>query len=138
MLRPNGWRPSGAPRWWLGSTEHSAQTLQDVTAFAPPLLATRAAGLIASVRLADRVRLPFNLVVSNVPGTRETLRCGVHRILSLYPLPALSNGMGLNITAQGYRNRLHVGAVTCPDTAPPPDRLIALLTDEWRTVTALR
>lgn len=116
----------------------SAQTLQDVTAFAPPLLATRAAGLIASVRLADRVRLPFNLVVSNVPGTRETLRCGDHRIMSLHPLPALGDGVGLNVTVQGYRNRLHVGAVTCPDTGPGPDRLVELLDAEWRAVTAVR
>jgi WS/DGAT/MGAT family acyltransferase len=116
----------------------SAQTLQDLTAFAPPLLATRAAGLIASVRLANRVRLPFNLVVSNVPGTPATLRCGRHRILTLYPLPALGDGVGLNVTVQGYRNRLHVGVVTCPDVAPRPDRFVELLASQWRLVTALR
>ena len=107
----------------------SARTLQDLTGLAPPLLATQAASLIATLRLADRVPLPFNLVVSNVPGTKDTLTCGDRRIMALYPLPALGNGVGLNITVQGYRDRLHVGIVTCPDIGSDPWELPRSITE---------
>jgi WS/DGAT/MGAT family acyltransferase len=104
-----------------------ADTLQDVASFAPPALATRAVRVVAAARLADRVRLPFNVLVSNVPGTREVLHLHGQPIEGLYPLPALSDGLGLNITIQGYRGRLHVGVVTCPALIPDPWEVLDLL-----------
>ena len=110
----------------------SARRLQDLAGLAPPLLATQAASLIASLRLADRVRLPFNLIVSNVPGTKDTLSCGGRRIMALYPLPALGNGVGLNITVNNYGPTAHrhrdlsgyrlrpVGAAALDDRGLPP------------------
>lgn len=104
-----------------------AETLQDVAAFAPPALATRAVRVVAAARLADRVRMPFNVLVSNVPGGREALHLRGQRIEGLYPLPALSDGLGLNITIQGYRGRLHVGVVTCPTLIPDPWEVLDLI-----------
>ena len=105
-----------------------AATLQDVAAFAHPALATRAMRVVAAARLADRVRLPFNVVVSNVPGPREPLRLRGRLVRGLYPLPALSDGLGLNITIQGYRGRLHVGVVSCPELVPDPWEVLDLIT----------
>lgn len=115
----------------------SARTLQDLAGLAPPLLATQAASLIASLRLTDRVRLPFNLIVSNVPGTKNTLSCGGRRIMTLYPLPALGNGVGLNITVQGYRDRLHIGIVTCPDIGSDPWVLLRSMTEAYHQLIRL-
>jgi WS/DGAT/MGAT family acyltransferase len=96
----------------------SADNLQDITRFAVPALATRAARLAARIRLADRIRLPFNVMVSNVPGPRELLYLAGHEVRSIHPVPTISDGLGLNITAQGYRGRLHLGFVTTPHIVP--------------------
>jgi WS/DGAT/MGAT family acyltransferase len=96
----------------------SADNLQDITRFAVPALATRAARLAARIRLADRIRLPFNVMVSNVPGPRELLYLAGHEVRSIHPVPTISDGLGLNITAQGYRGRLHLGFVTTPQIVP--------------------
>ena len=60
-------------------------------------------------------------------GTREVLHLHGQPIEGLYPLPALSDGLGLNITIQGYRGRLHVGVVTCPALIPDPWEVLDLL-----------
>ena len=49
--------------------------------------------LIARTRLASRVRLPINLVISNVPGPEQPYRVGGALVEGLYPAPALSDGL---------------------------------------------
>jgi WS/DGAT/MGAT family acyltransferase len=101
----------------------SARTLQDLSRIAVPALATRASGLIARTRLASRVRLPINLVISNVPGPEQPYRVGGALVEGLYPVPALSDGLGVTITVQGYRRLLHVGITACPDLVPDVESL---------------
>jgi diacylglycerol O-acyltransferase / wax synthase len=53
-----------------------ADVLVDMSALAPPAVATRAALMVASMRIADRVNPPLNVVISNVPGPRQPLFLG--------------------------------------------------------------
>jgi len=69
------------------------------------------------LRLADRVRLPVNLVVSNVPGPVEALFLAGRELLERYPVPTTSEGLGLSITVQGYRGVLQYGVVSAPRTS---------------------
>lgn len=107
----------------------SANTLQDLTRFAVPALATRAARVIARSRVADRLRLPFNLVVSNVPGPREPIELVGRRLGGMYPMATITDALGVNVTVQGYRGRLHVGVVACPALIPDVWGLLDLLLD---------
>ena len=107
----------------------SAETLQDVTQFAVPALATRAARVAAQLRLADTVAPPYNLVVSNVPGPRTPLWFAGAQLVGYYPVSVVTDGLGLNITVQSYLDNLDIGLVACRELVPDLWDLLGHLTD---------
>ena len=58
-----------------------------------------------------RTRPPLNLVISNVPGPREPLFCAGAKLEANYPVSAIADGVGLNMTVMSYRDRLDFGLV---------------------------
>ena len=66
----------------------------------------------------DRMNPPFNVVISNVPGPRQPLYCGGARMLTYYPVSAVAEGQGLNITVQSYRDHLDFGLIACRELVP--------------------
>jgi WS/DGAT/MGAT family acyltransferase len=95
-----------------------AHLLQDFTQFATPNLAGQAARIVARTRIADRMNPPFNVVISNVPGPRHPLYLGGARMLTYYPVSAVAEGQGLNITVQSYLDQLDFGLIACRDLVP--------------------
>jgi hypothetical protein len=95
-----------------------ASLLQDFTQFATPNLAGQAARIIARTRVFDRLNPPFNVVISNVPGPRHPLFLGGARMLTYYPVSAVAEGQGLNITVQSYLDQLDFGLIACRDLVP--------------------
>lgn len=95
-----------------------ADLLQDFARFAPPAVASQASRMVASLRLADRVDLPANVVISNVPGPRETLYNAGAALKAMIPVSTIGDGMGLNITVISYRDRLDFGLVSCRELVP--------------------
>ena len=108
-----------------------ATLLSDVTAFAMPALAGQAARLAARVRLLERLN-PFNLFVSNVPGPNLPLYLGGARVQGYYPLSALTEGQGLNITVCSLDGGMHFGLIADRELVPDLDLLASLLQDELR------
>ena len=101
-----------------------ADSLTDFAQFPPPAVFARA------MRLATRVRMPVNLVISNVPGPREPLYAAGAELLHYYPVSTIIDGQGLNITVQSYRDTLDFGLVAARDLVPDlPDLLDAILDD---------
>ncbi len=96
-----------------------ASMLTDLTQVAPPAVAALAARLVAATRLADRFTLPFNVVVSNVPGPPIPLYLAGALILGHYPVSAIVDGVGLNITVVSTNGMLDFGFVA--DRALVPD-----------------
>ncbi len=96
-----------------------ADILIEMSDFAPPALATRAARLAVRTRIADRTNPPVNLVVSNVPGPRTPmgLTCGAP-LKHYYPVSTVVDGQGLNITVQSYVDTLDFGLVACRELVP--------------------
>ena len=120
--------------------QHSAigaDTLQDVTQFAMPALATRAARVAASMRLADYVNPPYNVVISNVPGPRTPLYFAGAEMLGYYPVSVVTDGLGLNITVQSYLDNLDIGLVSCRELVPDLWDLLGHLTDALDELAAL-
>ncbi len=95
-----------------------AEILTDLTQVAPPAVAALAARLVASTKLADRVGLPFNLVVSNVPGPPIPLYLGGARITAHYPVSTIVDGVGLNVTVMSTDGWLGFGYVADRDLIP--------------------
>ena len=95
-----------------------ADALQDFTQFAPPAIAARAMRMYSRLRVADRMNPPFNLIISNVPGPNEPLYAAGARLEHFYPVSALADGQGLNITVQSYNGNLDFGFIADRDLVP--------------------
>ena len=95
-----------------------AESLMDFTQFAPPAIAARAMRMYSRLRIADRLQPPFNLIISNVPGPSEPLYSAGARLEHFYPVSAVADGQGLNMTVQSYCGRLDFGLVACRNLVP--------------------
>ncbi len=110
-----------------------ADLLSDVTQFAMPALAGQAARLSARLRLLERIN-PFNLIISNVPGPRIPLYYAGAELLAYYPLSAIADGQGLNITVMSYRDQMHFGLIACRELVPDLERMADYLQEEMRVL----
>jgi WS/DGAT/MGAT family acyltransferase len=95
-----------------------ATLLQDFAQFAPPAVAARAARVIARATVADWIDVPFNVVISNVPGPQFPLYGIGSKLVATYPVSAINDGIGLNITVQSYNGSLDFGLVACRELLP--------------------
>ena len=95
-----------------------AEALQDFTQFAPPAIAARAMRMYSRLRIADRMNPPFNLIISNVPGPNRPLYAAGAQLEHFYPVSAVVDGQGLNVTVQSYNGNLDFGFVSDRDLVP--------------------
>ena len=93
-----------------------ADVIADATDVTSPVIATAAVRLMA--RLSDRVNMPINVVVSNVPGPREDLYFAGCKLDHYIPVSTISNGVGLNITVHSYGDQLDFGLVSDRELVP--------------------
>ncbi len=83
-----------------------------------------------ALRLTDRVRPPFNLIISNVPGPKKPLYWNEARLDGIFPLSIPLDGQGLNITCLTYADEISFGLTGCRRTVPHLQRLLGFLDDE--------
>jgi diacylglycerol O-acyltransferase len=93
-----------------------ADLLTDASAFVPPAVAALAAR--TTVGILGRTRPPLNLVVSNVPGPRSPLFIAGARLEAHYPVSAVVDGVGLNMTVMSYLDHMDFGVVADRDQIP--------------------
>ena len=106
-----------------------AKLLADVSEFAMPVLANQAWRLSARLRLFSRVN-PYNLIISNVPGPNVPLYLAGAELQAYYPVSAIFDGQGLNITVMSYRGTMFFGLVGCRELMPDLDLLAGYLREE--------
>jgi WS/DGAT/MGAT family acyltransferase len=112
-----------------------ANLLADVAQFAMPALVGLTARLSARLRLLERLS-PFNLVISNVPGPQLRLYCAGARLRAYYPLSAVTDGQGLNMTVISCDGQMHFGLLADRELAPDLDRLAGFLAEEMSALSA--
>jgi diacylglycerol O-acyltransferase len=66
----------------------------------------------------------FNVVISNVPGPRDTLYLNGARLDEVYPVSIATNYLALNITIQGYGDNLGFGYTACRRSVPALQRML--------------
>ena len=105
----------------VASTTTAKQQLQGMS---PQAILQYSAMLIAPMMLqmipgaAGRLRPPFNIVISNVPGPEQPLYFRGARLEATYPMGPLIEGSGLNVTALTNLGHVDVGILACPDLVP--------------------
>ena len=117
----------------IAKQEHHAlpaELLQDFAQFTPPSVLGMASRVAARARLADRVLLPFNVVISNVPGPQFPLYTAGARMEGIYPISAITDGVGLNMTLMSYNGSLDFGIVADREMVPDVWSLIDSLGEE--------
>jgi diacylglycerol O-acyltransferase len=75
------------------------------------------------LRLANWHPPPVNVVVSNVAGPREPLYAAGARLVELYSVGPILEGVGLNITLWSYLGDMNVGILGCRELVPEPRRI---------------
>lgn len=86
--------------------------------------------LPALLRLHGISRPPFNLIISNVPGPKETHYFNGARLDGMWPLSIPIHGMALNITCTSYAGQMGFGLTGCRRRVPHLQRLLVHLEDE--------
>jgi WS/DGAT/MGAT family acyltransferase len=85
---------------------------------AVPAVARRLSRLVTNVGLFDRVAPMFNLIVSNVPGPEFPLYLAGARMVAMFPVGPIVEGVGVNVTVFSYRDTMYVGVGGCWDLVP--------------------
>lgn len=110
----------------------------DVPSIGLPWLLGGAAWLVSHPDVADRVPLPFNMVVSNVPGPPVPLFIAGCRVLTYLPVSIVYHGVGLNVTAYSYDGKLFIGLTSCPDLLPDLRSFAAMMIEEFEALKPVR
>ena len=123
----------------VAKEEHGAipaSLLQDFLSFAPPSVAGMASRVVTRTRLFERMNIPFNVIISNVPGPQFPIyHCGAE-MKALYPLSPIADGVGLNMTLMSYRGSLDFGLLADREMVPDIWALLQGVEDELDDLVA--
>ncbi|MPZ34608.1 MAG: wax ester/triacylglycerol synthase family O-acyltransferase [Rhodospirillales bacterium] len=79
--------------------------------------------------LADKLPMPMNVTISNVPGPPMPLYCAGAKVTALHPVSIPAHGAALNITVQSYMDALNFGLTADRRAVPDVGRLGDYLVD---------
>jgi diacylglycerol O-acyltransferase len=89
--------------------------LVDWVQFSPPGPLSAAMRAYSNRRAAARHRPPFNVIVSNVRGPADEVTIAGATLTDLFSVGPILEGIGLNVTAWSYVDRLNISLLSCPD-----------------------
>ena len=104
-----------------------ATALQDANHVIPPALLARAARVTTLVAARHPSEAPVNTVISNVPGSPVPQYLAGAQMLALYPVSAILDGVGLNLTVMSYAGAVNFGVVADRELVDDPWPLAAAL-----------
>jgi diacylglycerol O-acyltransferase len=114
-----------------------ASILQDVTRTIPPAVFALASRSVLGLVSRGPVAPIWNLCISNVPGPPVPLYCAGAKVLHEYPISAIADGMGLNITVLSYLGNMDFGIVADREQMPDAWPLAENIRDELETLLDL-
>ncbi|GAB93408.1 WS/DGAT/MGAT family O-acyltransferase [Gordonia rhizosphera] len=101
-----------------------AQLLRDANHTVPPALFARTARVISMTTAAGWINPPFNVTISNVPGSASPLYCAGAPVVSQHPVNVLLDGVGLSLTLLSYGDRLDFGFTADRELVPDVWQLV--------------
>jgi WS/DGAT/MGAT family acyltransferase len=109
----------------------------DYPSLGVPWLIEAATALYGKARVAERIPLLANLVISNVPGPPLPLYMAGAKMLTNYPTSIVVHGLGLNITVQSYDGSLDFGLMADARAMPDVRALADAITIAFDDLRAL-
>ncbi len=108
-----------------------AKLMTDYSQFIPSTTAALATRLYTEYGLADRFNLPFNCVVTNVPGPQVPLYFGGAELVAHYGLGVVYDGMGLMFPVYSYCGRIMISITACREMIPDPEFFMDCLRESY-------
>ena len=103
----------------------------DISILGAPLVVTGLVRLWTGARASNYLTPFFNVVVSNVPGPRQTMYCVGAPATHYFPVSISYHGCALNITVQSYLDQLDFGLVACSETVPDAQRIADFIVEDF-------
>ena len=107
---------TAAMKQTMGSLKSVLPT--DFPSIGVPWLMEAATKLYGKAKVAERIPLLANLVISNVPGPPVPLYLAGARMVSNFPTSIVMHGIGLNITVESYDRQMDFGLVADAQAMP--------------------
>jgi len=99
-----------------------ARTMTEVSKVNPALYMALGAQLFNRISIAHRLAMPFNTVVTNVPGPPIHIYSAGARMESMaLSLICLTDGLGLAHVVQSYVDEAYISFTACRDILPDPE-----------------
>ena len=99
--------------------QHTPRMLmQEAYEVIPPLMMAGTARALLAIAGTGAVNPPLNLIISNIPGSPVPLYCMGAKLEANFPLSAITDGMGLNLTIISYMDRIDFGIVGDREEVP--------------------
>jgi len=86
------------------------------------------------LKAAKHAPLPYNVLVSNIPGSKSTLYLNGAEMVGFYPVNLLYDMQALSVTVTSYVDSLDFGLIACRKTIPELTTLTSYLTSEFETL----
>jgi WS/DGAT/MGAT family acyltransferase len=113
-----------------------ARLLADYSQFIPSGTAAMAARLYTELGLGNQMNLPFNCVVTNVPGPQVPLYSAGARLVTQYGLGPVYDGMGLIFPVFSYCGHINIAVNACREMMPDPEFFAACLQRSFDELSA--
>jgi WS/DGAT/MGAT family acyltransferase len=88
-----------------------------------PGLISGAMGLAERTHLTERVSMPLNVAISNIPGPRHQLYSNGAKMVGLFPVSLPMQGVGAILTVMGYLDFLDFSITAATTAMPEPQEL---------------
>jgi WS/DGAT/MGAT family acyltransferase len=108
-----------------------ARQLTEFARFVPAAMSAAAARLYTDFARDNPAALPFNCVVTNVPGPQVPLYSAGARLVSHYGLGPVYDGMGLMLPVFSYCGEVNIAVSACREIMPDPEFFAECLDASW-------
>ena len=108
-----------------------AKLMTDYSQFIPSTTAALAARLYTEYGLAEQMNVPFNCVVTNVPGPQFPLYSAGARMVTQFGLGPIFDGMGLIFPVLSYCGWITISLTSCREMMPDPGFFGRCLEDSY-------
>lgn len=114
-----------------------ARTMTEVSKVNPLLYMALGAQLFSRVSVAHKLAMPFNTVVTNVPGPPIPIYSSAARMESMaLSLICLTDGLGLAHVVQSYVDEAIISFTACRDIMPDPEFYSECLQESFEDLLA--